>query len=139
MTLDDLMRHAERIDARRNTRIDRNLQQDLAYFIRRHAIPQRARHMILQLVGAVQYAEHRQIEHAARLARKPFASPTGAPAILGYQFLQRTSEVIRRRERLFDELLADNILADGEAEVVSLLIHVISPFPIGLHSAPASS
>src|SRR3712207_7178304 len=82
--------------------------------------------MRLKLVGPVQGAEHGEVEQAARLERKALAAPDGAPAILGGQLLHGHVEVVRGRERLVDEVLTDDALADLEPALVALLVHLVS-------------
>src|SRR5262245_58416950 len=75
-----LARDAERVDAGRHAAVDRDGEEDLANLIARDAVGQRALHVHFQLVRTIEGADHREVEHAARLLREPLASPARAPA-----------------------------------------------------------
>jgi hypothetical protein len=76
-----------------------------------------------QFVIAIERAQHRQVQHAAGLARQAVAAPDIAPAVFGRQFLHRHVEVIGALERLLHELLAQHILPDGQTAIKSFLAH----------------
>ena len=85
---------AESIDAGRHAAIDRDLHEHLANFLARGTVGQRAPNMGLEFVGAVERAQHREVEKAARLVRKPVAAPHGAPGTFRNVVLHRLAEFV---------------------------------------------
>src|SRR6185436_12958939 len=79
----------------------------------------------LEFMRAVKGAEHREVKHAACFLRQFFPAPHGAPAIFRRQPLHRHIEIIRRRERLFDEVGTEHGLADAQAFVEQIVIHFL--------------
>jgi hypothetical protein len=77
----------------------------------------------LELVRAIQRAQHGDVEQAAGFLRQPLAAPDGAPAVLGHELLQRHVEVVGGRKRLVDEFGADDRFANGEALIEEFLVH----------------
>jgi hypothetical protein len=77
-------------------------------------------------VRPVQNRDHRQIEHAAGLARQFLAAPHRAPAVFGHQFLERLVEIIGVFQGVGDIGLAQHRLADFQPLVVCLLVHDFS-------------
>src|SRR4051812_1690967 len=130
-----LSRHPEGIDAGRHAAVDRDLHEDLADLVARHAVHERTLDVHLQLVRPVERADHRQVEHAARLARQCFASPDVAPAVLRDQFLHRTVEIVGALEGVLDELGSERVLANLQSLVERRLVHRRYP----LISTPAHS
>src|ERR1700730_2936617 len=121
---EDLARLAEGGDASRHAAINRDLQKHFADLLARHAVVERALDVDLQLMGPVERANHRQVDQAPRLERQPLAVPAPAPAIFRGELLHRHVEVVRRLERVLDELLPENGLADLESTVECRLVHV---------------
>jgi hypothetical protein len=57
--------HAEAVDRRRNTAIDRRLPEDLPDLLLGHAVLDRSAHMQLEFVRPVQGGDHGRVEEAA--------------------------------------------------------------------------
>src|SRR5882724_13453135 len=115
---------AESIDAGRHAAIDRDLHEHLAYFLARGAVGQRAPNMGLEFVRAVERAQHREVEKAAGLVRKAVAAPDIAPAVFRREVLHRPVEVVGRCDRLVDEFVSQDALADRETPVVGRFVHI---------------
>src|SRR5215467_10180143 len=122
----DLTSDAERVDARGHSAVDRHSEEDLAHLIAGDAVGQRPLDVHLQLVGTVECADHREVEHAAGLLRQHLASPARTPAVLGNELLKRFVERIGRRERFLDEISAEHRLADFQTLYERRLIHECS-------------
>src|SRR5690349_6713142 len=109
---ESLARDAEGIDARRDAALDRDLQEHLEDLGPRQAVAQRSLDVDLELVRAIEGAQHGEVEEAAGLLRELLAAPDRAPAIFGDQLLHRQIEIVGSRKGLLDELLAEDRLAD---------------------------
>src|ERR1700704_4061582 len=120
---EDLARDAERVPPRRHTAIDRDGHEDLADLVARDAVLERAADVHLELVRSIERADHRQVEHAACLLRKPLAAPDRAPAVLRHELRKRAIEVVGRVDRFLDELRAEDGLSDFETLFKRRLIH----------------
>src|SRR3954468_10671684 len=78
--LEGVARDAEAVDPSRNAAIDGDLQEDLLDLLLGKAVFQRRLDVQLQLMGAVERADHRQIDNAAAATVKAGAGPKRAPA-----------------------------------------------------------
>jgi hypothetical protein len=76
-----------------------------------------------QFVRPVQDRDHREVEHAAGLARQFLAAPDRAPAIFGDQLLERLVEIVGIFQRIGDIGLAQYRFTNFQALVVRLRIH----------------
>src|SRR5689334_16143107 len=76
---EDFLGVPERIHARRHAAIDRDLHEHLADFLLGGAVGECAADVGLQLVRAIERAEHRQVQEAAGLACQALAAPDVAP------------------------------------------------------------
>ncbi len=83
--------------------------------------------MGLELVLAIENADHGEVQHAAGLARQSLPPPHGAPAIFGHEVLQRPVEVVGALERGVDIGVAENGAADFETLVVGGFVHILNP------------
>jgi phage FluMu protein gp41 len=77
-------------------------------------------------VRPVERANHCKIEQTSRLAIESGAAPNGAPAILGYELLKRSVEIVGRLKGSFHELFSKNRFANLKPTVERLLIHDVS-------------
>src|SRR5579864_1092845 len=116
-------RDAETVDRGRHAAIDRDLHQDLADLVARDAVGQGALEMRAQFVRPVQDRDHRDVEHAAGLARQFLAAPHGAPAIFVQHLLERLVEAVDAFQGIADIGLAKHGLANLQALVVHFLVH----------------
>src|SRR5580765_9043956 len=66
--------------------------------------------MHLELMRAVERSQHSQVQHAARLAGQARTRPASSPAVFGDELLQRAVEIVRARDGVLDELLAEGRL-----------------------------
>ena len=73
------LRDPHQVEHHRRAGIEPDVQEDLADLLARDAVGDGATDMTAQFVLAVQDRQHRQIEHAARLAVEAFAPPHRAP------------------------------------------------------------
>src|SRR5712691_12413216 len=85
--LERLARQAEMLDAGRHAAIDRDLQQHLGDLLLGDAVLDRALHVRLELVMAVERGQHGEVEHAARAPVEAGPVPDRAPAIFGDEVL----------------------------------------------------
>jgi hypothetical protein len=76
-----------------------------------------------QFVRPVQDRDHREVEHAAGLARQLLAAPHRAPAIFGEHFLERTVEVVDVLQGVVDISLAKHRLANFQSLFVGFFVH----------------
>src|SRR4029453_9333074 len=123
LLLKDFPRDAERFDTRRDTGIDRDLNERVADFLRGAAVAERAPNMKLEFGAAVQRGDHPEIVQAALLIGQNGPRPHLAPAVLGAQPLKIAVEVIDGRRRLVDVRVAKNLPTHRHAVAVSLLVH----------------
>src|SRR5262249_61767321 len=79
--LERLARQPEVLDAGRHAAIDRDLQQHLGDLLLGDAVLDRALHVRLELVMAVERGGHGEIEHAARAPGEAGPGPGRAPAL----------------------------------------------------------
>jgi hypothetical protein len=70
--------------------------------------------------------DHRNVEHAARLARQFVAAPDRAPAIFVEQVLERLVEAVDTFHGVVDEGLAEHRFTNFQSLVVRFLVHVVS-------------
>src|SRR6266571_6818178 len=113
----------ERLDSRGHAAVHRHLKQDLADLLARAAVGERALHVGLELVRAVQSGEHAEVDEAAELARQLRPRPQPSPAGLGHQLLHRHAEIIDSLELAFDVFRAEHFLAHGESLVPQFFRH----------------
>src|ERR1700756_3776388 len=118
--LERLARQPEVLDARRHAAIDRDLQQYLGDLLLGDAVLDRALHVRLELVMAVERGEHGEVEHAARAPVEAGPVPDRAPAIFGDEVLHRAVEVVSRGDLLVDIVGAQHVTAYLEPAVVHL-------------------
>jgi hypothetical protein len=76
-----------------------------------------------EFMAAIPGAEHRYIEHAARLERQAFSTPFSPPTIFRDELLDRTIEVVRRRPGSFDAFGAERLFPILESFVEHALFH----------------
>src|SRR6202034_3086281 len=100
--------------------------EDFADFVTGGAVGQRALDMGPQFVLPVEDRNHRQIEHAAGLARQFLTAPDRTPAIFGDQFLERLVELVGIFQGVGDIGLAQYRFANFQSLVVGLLVHNVS-------------
>src|SRR3954462_5323653 len=81
-------RDSETVDAGRRAGIDGDLHEDFANLVPGYAVGQRALDVRPQFVWSVEDRNHREVQHAARLARQFIAAPHRPPAVLREQFLK---------------------------------------------------
>src|ERR1700754_2320042 len=72
---------AEGIHTGGNPAIDRDLEEDFADLVLADAVGQCAFDMHLQLVRAVERAQHGEVQHAAGFLRQGLEAPDGSPAV----------------------------------------------------------
>src|ERR1043166_10259764 len=118
--LERLARQPEVLDARGYAAIDRDLQQHLGDFLLGDAVLDRALHVRLELVMAVERGEHGEVEHAARAPVEAGPVPDRAPAILGDEVLHRAIEVVRGGDLRVDVVGAQYLAAHFEPAIVHL-------------------
>ena len=87
------LRDAERLHARRDTRVHRRLEKRLLNLGGRAAVAHGAAHMDGELVRAAERREHPEVHETAVTAREAGPRPNGTPAILGRQLLHGPREV----------------------------------------------
>src|SRR5690348_16998190 len=102
--LEELARGAERIDRGRRAGVAADLEEDLGDLLLGDAVAQRAAQVRAQLVRTVEDRDHREVEHAARLARQALAAPDRAPTVFVEDVLQRLVEVVDVLHRRIDVL-----------------------------------
>src|SRR3954464_11230110 len=78
----------ERVDAGRNARVDRHVDEDLTDLLLGEPIGQRPADMQFEFMRAVEDRNHCEIEHAALFLRDPFTAPAGTPAVLADELLE---------------------------------------------------
>ena len=106
--------------------IDRDLHQDLADLVAADAVGERALQMRAKLVLAVEDRDHRDVEHAAGLARQLLAAPHRAPAIFVEHLLERPVEIVDVLQGVVDIGFPQHRFADFQALVVHFLVHGVS-------------
>ena len=70
----------EAVHGRRYAAVDGDLEKHFLDLVLGEAVVQRALDMHLDLMRAVERADHRQVQHAASLAVKPGTSPDSRPS-----------------------------------------------------------
>ena len=109
MTIDNADRTAPAaVNDRELLEISRRIEREAGSVYRINGRDVRARDVQLQLMRPVQPAEHRQVEHAAGLARQFLAAPHRAPAIFGEHFLERAVEIVDVLQGVVDIGLAEH-------------------------------
>src|SRR5579883_184462 len=121
--LEELARGAERVDGGGGAGVAADLDEDLGDLLLSDAVAQRAAQVRAQLVRPVEDRDHREVEHAARLARQAFAAPHGAPAIFVEDVLQWLVEIVHILHRGIDILVAEHGPAHAEPLVMHRLVH----------------
>src|ERR1043166_4067196 len=116
--LERLARQPEVLDPGGYAAIDRDLQQHLGDLLLGDAVLDRALHVRLELVMAVERREHGEVEHAARAPVETGPVPDRAPAIFGDEVLHRPIEVVGRGDLLVDIVGAEHLAAHFEPAVV---------------------
>src|SRR5260370_624683 len=110
-------------EVRRLLAVHRHLKQDFADFLAAAAVGERALHVGLEFVRAVQSGEHAEVDEAAELARQLRPRPQPSPAGLGHQFLHRHAEIIDGLELAVDVFGSEHFLAHGESLVPQFFRH----------------
>src|SRR5262245_5927631 len=131
-----LARDAHRVDAGRNAAVDGDLQEDLADLLARDAVRERALHVQLELVRAIERGDHGEVDQTPVAPLETWPAPDAAPAVLGRELLHRLAELVRRGERAIHVVVAEHGLAYFEAAPIELLVHVLFPRS-GVISHPA--
>src|SRR6266436_9207455 len=116
-------RDAEAVDARGHAGIDRHLHEDFANLVLGHAVDQRALDVHPQFMRPVEDRDHRQIEHAAGLARQLLAAPHRAPAVFGDQFLEWLVEIVGILQGVRNIGLTEHRFAYFQSLIVGFLVH----------------
>src|SRR5262249_49860459 len=114
---------AECVDSSRHAAVDRHLQEDFANFVARDTVLECSSNVDFELVRPIERADHRLVQHAARLLRKALAAPHGAPTVFSDEFLERPVEVVGRLQRMLDECRSENGFANFQATFEGLLVH----------------
>src|ERR1043166_2958758 len=118
--LERLARQPEVLAPRRHAAIDRDLQQHFGNFLFGDAVLDRALHVRLELVMAVERGEHGEVEHAARAPVEAGPVPDRAPAIFGDEVLHRAIEVVGGGDLLVDVVDAQHVAAYLEPALIHL-------------------
>src|SRR3954453_21832651 len=126
-----LARDPKTVDRSRHATIDCDLHQDLADLVAADAVGECALQMRAEFVLTIEDRDHRDVEHAAGLARQLLAAPHRAPAIFVEHLLKRTVEIVDALQSVVDIGLAEHRFADFQALVVHLLVHGVSFFFLG--------
>jgi hypothetical protein len=122
--LEHVHHRLERIEAGRDAAIDAGLQQDFLDLVTCDAVGQRALHMQLQLGGAVEGGEHREVQHRACFARQAGARPDLAPGVFGGHLLEAGEEIVGAGQGAVDILGAQH----GSPHLQALLEQVALVF-----------
>src|SRR5690606_18424739 len=118
-----LVGEAEAVDRCRDAAVDADLEQDLADFLAREAVVERAADVDLEFVAAVEHRDHRQVDQAPVTPRQAFAAPVPAPAVSRDELLQWVVERAGLRQRAVDISIAEHLAADFHSLVVEVLVH----------------
>src|SRR3954453_16631051 len=121
-----LARDPKTVDRSRHAAIDCDLHQDLADLVAADTVGEGALQMRAEFVLTIEDRDHRDVEHAAGLARQLLAAPHGAPAIFVEHLLERTVEIVDGLQGVVDIGLAQHRFADFQALVMHLLVHGVS-------------
>src|SRR4030095_10970713 len=113
--LEDCPSGSEAVDAGGHATIDGDLEENLLDLVFRDAVGQCAPNMQLDLMRPVESGKHGKVQHAARFAIQPRASPDFAPAVLGNQFLQRAAEIVGGLDRVVHKVSAKHRSANAQA------------------------
>jgi hypothetical protein len=98
----------ERFQAGRNAAIGSDLHQNLLDLVARDAVGQGGAQVEAKFGASVERSQHRQVDHAARLAREAGARPDHSPGDLGGHLLKRCVEVVGARDRGVDIVGAEH-------------------------------
>ena len=103
------MRSFEGFKARRHTAIGGGMDQDFLDFIDRHAIGQRTFDVEPQFGGLVERGQHRDVDHAARLARQAVSRPRMPPTPFRRDGLKCHHEIVGARDAAIDIIRAQHL------------------------------
>src|SRR6266702_7804023 len=120
-------RGAETAERRRITAVDRRMQQVLADLLLGDAVADGAVEVELEFLGLAERDQHRDVEHAADLARQPRARPHHAPGRLGGEHLHGHRERVGVLELPFYVLRAQHLLAQLQSLLEQLVSHCDAP------------